>query len=124
MPWSPRAARSTTTATTPLPLPSPNAPCAGGDGPVTTKGPLMAGRLQYDVYTERREGLTRDLPPGNEEWRWVANTATLILGDREAVLVDTFATIAQNERLISWIRSHDLRLSAVYLTHGHGDHAY
>lgn len=84
----------------------------------------MLGRLQYEVYTERREGLTRDIPPGNEQWRWVANSATLIRSGREAVLVDTFATIAQNERLIAWIRAHDVELSAVYLTHGHGDHAY
>ena len=84
----------------------------------------MSTRLQFEVYTERREGLTRDLPPGNDEWRWVANTATLILGEGQAALVDTFATIAQNERLIAWIRSHDLPLTAVYLTHGHGDHAY
>lgn len=84
----------------------------------------MTTPLTFEVYTERREGLTRDLPPGNEEWRWVANTATLIVGEHEAVLVDTFATIAQNERLIEWIRSHDIPLAAVYLTHGHGDHAY
>jgi len=84
----------------------------------------MSTGLRFEVYTERREGLTRDLPPGNDEWRWVANTATLILGERQAVLVDTFATIAQNERLIGWIRSHEIPLAAVYLTHGHGDHAY
>ncbi|TDQ03831.1 MULTISPECIES: MBL fold metallo-hydrolase [unclassified Leifsonia] len=84
----------------------------------------MTTPLTFEVYTERREGLTRDLPPGNEEWRWVTNTATLIVGEHEAVLVDTFATIAQNERLIEWIRSRDIPLAAVYLTHGHGDHAY
>ena len=73
----------------------------------------------------RREGLTRDLPPGdNEDLRWVTNSATLILGDHDAVLVDTFTTIDQNEQLIQWVREHDRRLTHVYLTHGHGDHVY
>jgi glyoxylase-like metal-dependent hydrolase (beta-lactamase superfamily II) len=80
--------------------------------------------LRYEVWTERREGLTRDLPDGQDEWRWVANSATLILGDSDAVLVDTYATIDQNDRLIEWVRGHGKRLAAVYLTHGHGDHAF
>jgi glyoxylase-like metal-dependent hydrolase (beta-lactamase superfamily II) len=65
------------------------------------------------------------LPPGdNEDLRWVTNSATLIYGDHEAVLVDTFTTIAQNEALIDWVKSHQRRLTHVYLTHGHGDHVY
>lgn len=80
--------------------------------------------LQFAVHTERREGLVRDLPEGHEDQRWVANAATLIWGERDAVLVDTFATIEQNDRLVEWVRSHDRNLSAVYITHGHGDHAF
>jgi glyoxylase-like metal-dependent hydrolase (beta-lactamase superfamily II) len=73
----------------------------------------------------KREGLTRDLPPGiNEDLRWVTNSATLIFGDHDAVLVDTFTTVAQNEELIDWVRGHNRRLTHVYLTHGHGDHVY
>jgi hypothetical protein len=45
--------------------------------------------LQYDTLCVRRLGLTRDLPPGAEDRQWVANTATLIFGGRDAVLVDT-----------------------------------
>ncbi|MCS5719377.1 MBL fold metallo-hydrolase [Herbiconiux sp. CPCC 205763] len=84
----------------------------------------MPEELRYEVMTQRREGLTRDLPAGNDEWRWVANTSTLIWGENDAVLVDTFATIEQNAHLIEWIRSHGKNLTAVYLTHGHGDHAF
>jgi glyoxylase-like metal-dependent hydrolase (beta-lactamase superfamily II) len=84
----------------------------------------MTNGLQYEVTTERREGLTRDLPPGHEEWRWVANTSTLIWGETDAVLVDTFTTVDQNARLIDWVRAHGKTLTAVYLTHGHGDHAF
>jgi len=85
----------------------------------------MANQLRYDTLLARREGLTRDLPPGhNEDLRWVTNSATLILGDHDAVLVDTFTTIEQNETLVRWVEEHDRQLTHVYLTHGHGDHVY
>jgi glyoxylase-like metal-dependent hydrolase (beta-lactamase superfamily II) len=84
----------------------------------------VSNELHFEVMTERREGVTRDLPEGDEKLRWVANTSTLIWGDRDAVLVDTFTTVEQNERLIEWVRRHDRKLTAVYLTHGHGDHAF
>jgi len=81
--------------------------------------------LQYETLLMRREGLTRDLPAGdNEDLRWVANSATLISGDHDAVLVDTFTTIEQNERLIGWVKAHGRTLTHIYLTHGHGDHIY
>jgi glyoxylase-like metal-dependent hydrolase (beta-lactamase superfamily II) len=69
--------------------------------------------------------LHSDSPAGdNEDLRWVANSATLIFRDHDAVLVDTFTTIEQNERLIEWVKEHDRRLTYIYLTHGHGDHVY
>ena len=81
--------------------------------------------LQYDTLVVRREGLTRDLPAGgNEDLRWVANSATLIFGDADAVLVDTFLTIEQNQQLVDWVKGHDRRLTYLYLTHGHADHVY
>jgi glyoxylase-like metal-dependent hydrolase (beta-lactamase superfamily II) len=82
-------------------------------------------RLHYDTLLMRREGLTRDLPPGdNDDLRWVTNSATLVFGEEDAVLVDTFATVAQNEVLIAWVKKHNRRLTHLYLTHGHGDHVY
>ena len=35
--------------------------------------------------------------------QWVTNTATLIYGKHDAVVVDTFATIDQNQQLVDWI---------------------
>lgn len=84
----------------------------------------LSNELHYEVLTERREGVTRDLPEGGDDLRWVANSATLIWGERDAVLVDTFTTIEQNDRLVEWVRAHDRALAAVYVTHGHGDHAF
>ena len=45
--------------------------------------------LQWDVFTSKRPGLSRDLPPGKEDLMWVSNSSTLIYGERDAVLVDT-----------------------------------
>jgi carbohydrate-selective porin OprB len=43
------------------------------------------------------------LPPGKEELRWVANSSTLICGERDAMLVDTFLTTEQSQTLLDWI---------------------
>jgi hypothetical protein len=70
--------------------------------------------LRYDTLLARREGLTRDLPPGdNEDLRWVTNSATLIFGDQDAVLVDTFTTIEQNETLVQWVKAHDRHITHI-----------
>jgi glyoxylase-like metal-dependent hydrolase (beta-lactamase superfamily II) len=82
-------------------------------------------QLHYESLLARRQGLTRDLPAGdNEDLRWVVNSATLIFGDHDGVLVDTFVTVEQNERLIDWVTAQGRRLTYIYLTHGHGDHVY
>jgi hypothetical protein len=81
--------------------------------------------LHYDTLLLRREGMTRDVPAGdNEDLRWVANSATLIYADQDAVLVDTFMTIGENQRLVDWVRTHGRNLTHIFLTHGHGDHVY
>jgi len=80
--------------------------------------------LSWDVFTIRRPGLTRDLPPGKEELMWVANSSTLIRGERDAVLVDTFLTIEQSQTLLSWVVASGKNLTAIYVTHGHGDHFF
>ena len=80
--------------------------------------------LRYAVKTIQRPGLTRDLPYGPEDLQWVANSATLIFGSDDAVLVDTFTSIGQNAELVDWVRSFDRNLTYIYITHGHGDHFF
>ncbi|WP_030143769.1 MBL fold metallo-hydrolase [Mycetocola saprophilus] len=80
--------------------------------------------LSYAVLTTTRQGVTRNLPHGPEDLLWVANAATLILGEKHAILVDTFTTIEQNEELIAWIRTFGRELTHVFITHGHGDHFF
>lgn len=78
----------------------------------------------WNVLTSKRAGLSRDLPPGQEKWDWVANSSTLICGERDAILVDTFLTTAQSWSLIDWIAASGRNLTAIYITHGHGDHYF
>src|SRR6202046_1352658 len=80
--------------------------------------------LQWDVLTIKRPGLTRDLPPGKEDLMWVANSSTLIYGKRDAVLVDTLLTTEQSKTLSDWVVASGKNLTAIYITHGHGDHFF
>jgi glyoxylase-like metal-dependent hydrolase (beta-lactamase superfamily II) len=72
----------------------------------------------------KRRGLTRDLPSGTESLQWVTNTATLIYGKHDAVVVDTFATISHNQQLVDWITKSGKNLTTIYITHAHGDHSF
>ena len=80
--------------------------------------------LSWDVLTIRRPGLSRDLPAGKEALMWVANSSTLISGERDAVLVDTFLTTEQSQILVDWVVASGKNLTAIYVTHGHGDHFF
>ncbi|MFF5297427.1 MBL fold metallo-hydrolase [Paractinoplanes globisporus] len=62
--------------------------------------------------------------PGWGEATWPAGTATLIRGEREAILVDALLTVDEGERLAAWVRESGRDLRAVFLTHGHFDHFF
>src|ERR1700688_2387571 len=80
--------------------------------------------LQWNVLTIKRPDLVRDLPPGKEELMWVANSSTLISGERDAILVDTFLTTEQSQNLLDWVVASGKNLTRIYVTHGHGDHFF
>lgn len=63
-----------------------------------------------------------DLPPGEERRFFSPISATLIYGERDAVLVDPLMTIDQIFFLADWVKSSGKNLTAIYSTHGHGDH--
>ena len=83
-------------------------------------------KLNYKVFFVKRQGVTRDpnMPPVPDNLKWVVNTATLIYGKQDAVLIDTFMTIDQSQSLIESIVGTGKNLKYIYITHGHGDHFF
>jgi glyoxylase-like metal-dependent hydrolase (beta-lactamase superfamily II) len=63
-------------------------------------------------------------PPGEKQRLWSPTSATLIYGERDAVLVDALLTVAQAHALGEWVEAHGKRLTTIYATHGHGDHFF
>ena len=80
--------------------------------------------LQFKLCIRRRASATQGTPPGKDDLKWVANTTTLIYGEREALLVDTFLSDQQTAELAGWIAASGRRLSTIYITHGHPDHFF
>ena len=80
--------------------------------------------LHYKVFTVKREGVNRDpsMPAVPDNLKWVVNT--LIYGKKDAVLIDTFLTIEQNNSLIESIVATGKDLKYIYITHAHGDHFF
>jgi glyoxylase-like metal-dependent hydrolase (beta-lactamase superfamily II) len=68
--------------------------------------------------------------PGGPGWdqrrhaTWPATTATLIHGDRDAILVDALLTTDEGQRLARWVRGTGVQPRLIYVTHGHGDHFF
>src|SRR5271154_2964623 len=80
--------------------------------------------LQFKLFIRRRASATQGTPPGKEDLKWVANTTTLIYGERDALLVDTFLSNEQTAELADCIAASGRRLSMIYITHGHPDHFF
>jgi glyoxylase-like metal-dependent hydrolase (beta-lactamase superfamily II) len=80
--------------------------------------------LHWELFIRQRGSATQGVPPGKEALTWVANTVTLIWGERDALLVDTFLSDAQTTELADWIEAKGRTLRMIYLTHGHPDHFF
>jgi len=85
----------------------------------------MTNRLQWEVFVSPQiPVVVSDLPPGAGEMKWSPISSTLISGKRDAVLVDTAITVDQNHKIVDWIVESGKNLTAIYATHGHGDHFF
>src|SRR5215510_2187201 len=79
--------------------------------------------LSFDTFVATAVPVvTNDLPPGQPRQAWSPITATLISGERDAVLVDPLMTMEQGRALADWVAASGKNLTTVYITHGHGDH--
>jgi glyoxylase-like metal-dependent hydrolase (beta-lactamase superfamily II) len=81
-------------------------------------------KLNWKLLTKKRGSSTQGLPPGKEDLAWVTNTVTLIYGERDAVLVDTFLSVQHSKELVAWVAESGKNLTTIYVTHAHGDHFF
>src|SRR6202790_4691009 len=81
--------------------------------------------LKWDVFLAPSiPAITSDLAPGEKERPWPPISSTLIAGERDAVLVDTPITVEQAGDLTNWVGASGKNLTAIYATHGQGDHFF
>src|SRR2546428_13609664 len=81
--------------------------------------------LKWDVFvTPGIPVVISDPPPGTKQRMWSPISSTLIYGKRDAVLVDAFITVEQADVLVDWVAASGKNLTAIYVTHGHGDHFF
>ena len=79
--------------------------------------------LTYQVYVAPIIPMAgNDVPPGQSRSTWSPISATLICGQRDAVLVDPLMTVEQGMSVADWVSTTGKNLTTVYVTHGHGDH--
>jgi glyoxylase-like metal-dependent hydrolase (beta-lactamase superfamily II) len=83
----------------------------------------MTGKLRYRVFVTGQipQSGRGPLPDGSVRM-WSPITSTLILGRRDAVLVDPPLTTSQAAAVGDWIEASGRQLRQIYITHGHGDH--
>lgn len=82
--------------------------------------------LSYSVFVSDYKSINVDptIWPEPEAATWPASTATLVLGQDEAILIDALILEREGRALAAWIAGHRRRLTTVYVTHGHGDHFF
>jgi glyoxylase-like metal-dependent hydrolase (beta-lactamase superfamily II) len=77
---------------------------------------------KWDVFVAKRQGITRDLPPGQGTVDVGANIGDAHLWPAGHVLVDALLTVEQAQALVEWVAASGKNLTTIYVTHGHGDH--
>jgi glyoxylase-like metal-dependent hydrolase (beta-lactamase superfamily II) len=80
-------------------------------------------QVKLDVYVAPGRPMVGTPAQGSgDEPMWSPMSATLLHGDKDAVLVDTLVTFDQVDALADWIDGFGVNLTHIYITHGHGDH--
>jgi glyoxylase-like metal-dependent hydrolase (beta-lactamase superfamily II) len=91
--------------------------------PMSSANSRATPALRWEVFvTPGVPIVTRDKPAGVRDTLFQAMAATLIYGERDAILVDAFMTVAQANALADWVGARHKNLTTIYITHGHGDH--
>jgi glyoxylase-like metal-dependent hydrolase (beta-lactamase superfamily II) len=82
---------------------------------------IKYNNLHVDVYHAAPQHVVYQ---GSTDLSFSPTTFVLIHGRHEAVLIDAPATVKQSQELANWIEETipEKKLTAMYVTHGHGDH--
>jgi glyoxylase-like metal-dependent hydrolase (beta-lactamase superfamily II) len=80
--------------------------------------------LKYSVYVAPPKLVSDDSPPGEDRRMWSPTASTLIYGVRDAVLVDALLTMDEARILADWVAATGKNLTAIFVTHAHGDHFF
>ncbi|MFC7500515.1 MBL fold metallo-hydrolase [Nocardioides sp. CPCC 206347] len=83
----------------------------------------MATELQYEVHVEPQipQSGRGPLPDGSTRM-WSPISSTLIMGRKQAILVDPPMTSTQAQAVVDWVLAAERQLTGIYITHGHADH--
>jgi glyoxylase-like metal-dependent hydrolase (beta-lactamase superfamily II) len=80
---------------------------------------------KWDVFVTPPLAInTTDRLPDGQAPTFPPISSTLIYGERDAVLVDGFLTVAQAQRLADWVKASGKNLTTIYATHAHADHFF
>ncbi len=83
-----------------------------------------SGQLSYEVLVVDGQPIPGRPAPDGSPSMWSPTSATLICGEKRAVLIDGLTTKEHAAALIDWIDRRGLELQTIYITHGHGDHFF
>ena len=77
--------------------------------------------LQLEVYNTGYKPIPSAVPGWPEGWQatFPATTATLVFGDRDAILVDSLITRDESKQLAQWLLASGKNVTPIYITHGH-----
>ncbi len=82
-------------------------------------------KLEHSVYVAPSKLVASDdFPPGEDREMWSPTASTLIHGERDAVLVDPLMTKDESRALAAWVVATGKNVTAIFVTHAHGDHFF
>ena len=90
------------------------------------KPPPAETSLQLEVFNTGYKPIPSAVPGWPEGWQatFPATTATLVFGQRDAILVNALMTRDESKQLAQWLLASGKNPTRVYITHGHGDHFF
>jgi glyoxylase-like metal-dependent hydrolase (beta-lactamase superfamily II) len=82
-------------------------------------------KLKYSVHVAPAKlVVSDDFPPGETREMWSPTASTLIYGERDAILVDPLMTKDESRALADWVVATGKNVTAIFVTHAHGDHFF